>query len=245
MSTAYAIGILLLAYVAGSIPTGYWVVKSLKGIDIRTIGSGSTGATNVLRAAGKGAGIFVLVFDVIKGYIPVALAAYLEQSVWNTLPFYYPHLIPTLVAIICIVGHSKSIFLGFSGGKSAATTLGTLYGLNPMAASLTFGWWIAIVFVSKFVSLASITAALACPAFMYFCGAPPAVLVFSLVACVYVVVRHKDNIKRLMAGTESKIGDKPKQPQTPPQEIRGTDAGPDRASSNSGNLDQRGRKSSE
>jgi glycerol-3-phosphate acyltransferase PlsY len=208
MSIAYAIGILIFSYVAGSIPTGYWLVKSLKGIDIRTIGSGSTGATNVLRSAGKGAALFTLVFDVFKGYVPVMLAVYLEESVWSTLPFNYPNTIPTLVAIIAIVGHSKSIFLGFSGGKSAATTLGTLYGLNPAAASLTFGLWIAIVYFSKIVSLASIIAALACPLFMFICGAPPAVLIFSLVACVYVVARHKDNIKRLMAGTESKIGSK-------------------------------------
>lgn len=210
MNIAYAIGMILFSYLAGSIPTGYWLVKALKGIDIRTIGSGSTGATNVLRAAGKGAALFVMVFDITKGYIPVMLATMFEESIWQTLPYYYPHTIPTVVAIIAIIAHSKSIFLGFNGGKSAATTLGTLYGLNPAAASLTFGLWIAIVFLSKFVSLASISAAIACPVFMYFCGAPPAVLVFSLVACVYVVARHKDNLKRLLAGTESKIGQKPK-----------------------------------
>jgi len=210
MTVAYAVGVILLAYLLGSIPTGYWLVKSLKGIDIRTIGSGSTGATNVLRAAGKGAGIFTLVFDVVKGYVPVVLAASMEDSYWSTIPGYYPHLIPTLAAIIAIIGHSKSIFLGFSGGKSAATTLGTLYGLKSLAASSTFATWIAIVATTKLVSLASIVAAVACPVFMFLFKAPPAVLVFSMVACVFVVVRHKDNIKRLLAGTESKIGDKPK-----------------------------------
>lgn len=210
MSIAYAAGIILLSYLLGSIPTGYWVVKSLKGVDIRQIGSGSTGATNVLRAAGKGAALFVLIADILKGFAPVYGAAMLEGTVWNTLPFYYPHLIPVLVAIIAIIGHSKSIFLNFTGGKSAATTLGTLYGLNPLAATLTFGLWILIVFATKIVSLASITAALACPVLMYLCGAPPAVLAFSIVAAVYVVLRHKSNIKRILAGTEAKLGDKPK-----------------------------------
>lgn len=210
MSTAYAIGIILLGYLLGSIPTGYWVVKASKGIDIRQIGSGSTGATNVLRAAGKGAALFVLIADILKGFAPVFGATMLEGTVWNTLPFYYPHLIPVLVAIIAIIGHSKSIFLNFTGGKSAATTLGTLYGLNPLAATLTFGLWILIVFTTKIVSLASIIAAVACPIIMHLCGAPPAVLIFSIVAAVYVVVRHKANIKRILAGTEAKLGDKPK-----------------------------------
>lgn len=208
MSVACAIGIVVLAYLLGSIPTGFWLVKALKGIDIRTIGSGSTGATNVLRAAGKGAGIFTLVFDVIKGYVPVALAVALEDSVWSTLPFNYPHLIPALVAITAIVGHSKSIFLGFGGGKSAATTLGTLYGLNPLVATCTFGTWIFIVATTKIVSLASIIAAIACPGFFYMFKAPLAVQIFSLVAAFYVVIRHRSNIKRLLEGTESKIGDK-------------------------------------
>lgn len=210
MSIAFAVGIIILGYLLGSIPTGYWVVKAVKGIDIRQVGSGSTGATNVLRAAGKGAALFVLIADIMKGFLPVFGAAMLEGTLWSTLPFYYPHLIPVLVAIIAIIGHSKSIFLNFTGGKSAATTLGTLYGLNPPAATLTFGLWILIVFTTKTVSLASITAAIACPVLMYLCGAPPAVLVFSLVAAYYVVIRHKENIKRILAGTEAKLGDKPK-----------------------------------
>lgn len=225
MSIAYAVGIILLSYVLGSIPTGYWVVKAVKGVDIRQIGSGSTGATNVLRAAGKGAALFVLIADILKGFVPVFGATMLEGSLWGTLPFYYPHLIPVLVAIIAIIGHSKSIFLNFTGGKSAATTLGTLYGLNPPAATLTFGLWLLIVLTTKIVSLASITAAIACPVLMYLCGAPPAVLVFSMVAAVYVVLRHKANIKRIMAGTEAKLGDKPK----PAAESASSTSGPEKS----------------
>ncbi len=210
MTIAYAIGIIILGYLLGSIPTGYWVVKSLKGIDIRQVGSGSTGATNVLRAAGKGAGLFVLVADVMKGFIPVYCASLLESSLWSALPFYQPYMIPAAVAIIAIIGHSKSIFLNFTGGKSAATTLGTLYGLNPLAATLTFGLWILIVATTKIVSLASIIAAVACPILMIVCGAPPVVIGFSVVAAAYVVLRHKANIQRIMAGTEAKLGDKPK-----------------------------------
>ncbi|MDZ4832621.1 MAG: glycerol-3-phosphate 1-O-acyltransferase PlsY [Candidatus Melainabacteria bacterium] len=212
MNIAYAAGIIILGYLLGAIPTGYWVVKVVKGVDIRQIGSGSTGATNVLRAAGKGAALFVLIVDIMKGFVPVYASQMLEGPVWSTLPFYYPQVIPVLVAIIAIVGHSKSIFLNFTGGKSAATTLGTLYGLNIMAASLTFGLWILIVLTTKIVSLASVVAAISCPVIMYLCGAPPAVLVFSLVAAVYVVLRHKTNIKRILEGTEAKLGDKAKAP---------------------------------
>src|SRR5215813_1781309 len=118
---AYALGLIILGYLMGSLPTGYWLVKALKGIDVRTVGSGSTGATNVLRAAGKGAAAFVLLVDAAKGYLPVWLSIYLEsQGLLSGTPLPDLHLIPPAVALAALVGHSKSLFLKFQGGKSAA-----------------------------------------------------------------------------------------------------------------------------
>ncbi len=209
MTVGYAIGILLVAYILGSIPTGFWLVKALKGVDIRTIGSGSTGATNVLRAAGKGAGVFVLVADVFKGYVAVALAGWLE-STWSGLPFAQPYMIPAFAGLFAIIGHSRSIFLKFTGGKSAATTLGALLGMQAVGGLLTFGTWILLVATTKIVSLASIIAAISCPIWMYLVQSPPAVVAFSMAACVFVIVRHRANITRLLNGTEPKIGSKSK-----------------------------------
>lgn len=211
----------LAGYLLGALPFGYWVVKLVKNVDIRNYGSGSTGTTNVLRVAGKGWALVVLIADVLKGYLPVFFAVRWEQSAdvanyanSDPLVFYVLswHILAPLVALTCLVGHSKSIFLGGGGGKSAATGLGTLLALNAMAAALTFGSWIAIVFISRLVSLASIMAVLFSIPLMYFCQKQD-VLAYSYVAyCIlaaaYVILRHMSNIGRLIAGTEPKIGQK-------------------------------------
>ncbi len=195
----------------GSIPSGFWLVKALKGIDVRTFGSGSTGATNVWRAAGPAAGIFVFFFDTIKGYIPVAAAVYLDahgfESQWN---FLYPHLVPAIVAAAALIGHSRSIFLKFQGGKSAATGLGTLLALSPMGGTCTFLTWMLIVKVSGYISLASILGVGSCPFWFYAFGAPWASIAYCVFGFIYVTYRHKANIQRMLKGTEPKVGDKKK-----------------------------------
>lgn len=206
MTILWAAGLILLAYLAGSIPTGYWIGLT-KGIDVRTVGSGSTGATNVLRSVGKPQALFVFVFDIAKGYLPVLAAMNMEQSHWASLGL-PPYSIPFLVALMPVIGHSRSIFLGFSGGKSAATGLGTFLALNPMAAAIIFGTWLLVLFTSKIVSLASITAAGVAPFCFYFCGSAPAIIAFSIVGSLYVIIRHRSNVKRLMNGTEPRIGKK-------------------------------------
>jgi len=202
----WAAGLILLAYVAGSIPTGYWMGLT-KGIDIRTIGSGSTGATNVLRSVGKKEALVVFIVDIAKGYLPVWWAMTLEPSLWSSLGL-PPCTIPVAVAVMSVVGHSRSIFLGFTGGKSAATGLGTVLALNPLAAVMIFATWIIVLASSKIVSLASISASVAAPFICYFCDSPPTIIGFSVVGSLYVVIRHRSNLQRLMNGTEPRIGKK-------------------------------------
>lgn len=211
---ASALGIIFAGYILGSIPTGYWVSKAARGIDIRQVGSGSTGATNVLRAVGKKEALLVLVVDILKGYLPVLAAFQIEQQ--NQAPWHFPvlYLVAVIVASATIVGHSKSVFLNFTGGKSAATGLGTLLALDPAAALMTLATWLLVLFVSRIVSLASIAAALACPLSMLVVKAPPAILAYSILAFLYVTIRHKSNIRRLLKGEEPKIGAKTKEEQT-------------------------------
>ncbi len=203
--------ILLLAYFCGAIPTGYWVVRAWKQVDLTKVGSGSTGTTNVLRTAGKGAAAFVFVVDVAKGYLPVLLAILALGNGW------VPELansplgpwLPVAAAILALVGHSKSVFLNWRGGKSAATGLGTLMAMNLPAALCAFAIFLAIVWWSRYVSLASMIAVSCAPILMYL-FAPAAIpfIVLCLCGAVYVIALHRANIKRLMQGTESRIGQK-------------------------------------
>lgn len=215
-----AVGLILLGYLMGSVPTGFWLVKALKGIDIRTVGSGSTGATNVLRAAGKAAAAFTLIADAAKGYFPVWLAIHLENSGIGQIPWSEHHLVPTIVALATLIGHSKSIFLKFQGGKSAATALGTLLALNLWAGSLTFASWIFLVWATRFVSIASMMAGVLSGLLMAIFHTPISYVLYCMAGALLVIIRHRPNIQRLMAGTEPKIGQKPAQlpqPGEPPQ----------------------------
>ncbi|MEM9804776.1 MAG: glycerol-3-phosphate 1-O-acyltransferase PlsY [Cyanobacteria bacterium P01_D01_bin.56] len=197
-------GLLILAYLLGSLPTGFAIAKIFQGIDIREHGSGNTGATNVFRVVGKPAGITVLVIDLLKGLTAVLLArwtmGYLESaaefSTW----------VQTLVALLAILGHSRSIWLNFTGGKSAATGLGVLLAL-AWPAGLGAAAVFAIIFaVSRTVSLGSISAATAAPLLMFLTGQPLPFKLLALLAGIYVIVRHRSNISRLLAGTEPKLG---------------------------------------
>jgi acyl phosphate:glycerol-3-phosphate acyltransferase len=203
-----------IAFVAGSIPTGYWVAKAVKGIDIREHGSKSTGATNVLRCVGKGPALFVFLFDIFKGYAPVAAAVYLDGGRADWTIFGLAHTCAPLCAVAALVGHSKSIFLGFQGGKSAATGLGTVTALNPLVGGVLFATWLLILGITKIVSVASIGAVWMLPVYFWLFHDPAAHIAYGFTALVYVTWRHKANIKRLMEGTEPKIGQKPKDPGT-------------------------------
>ncbi len=197
------------SYVLGALPFGYWIVRWLKGIDIKTVGSGSTGATNVLRAAGAGAAALVLALDILKGYVPVMLGIYLaagHEAAGGTSWLLYSQWIPPVVALAAVIGHSRSIFLGFAGGKSAATGLGTVLALAPLVAGLTLSVWCGVLALTRIVSLSSMTAVVSAVLFMHLAGAPLSYTLYVAVGAAYVIWRHRANIGRLLQGREPRIG---------------------------------------
>lgn len=189
----------VLAYLIGSIPTGYIVVKLFTGQDIRTIGSGSTGATNVKRVMGKGWFFTVMLLDAFKGALPVVLAKIYATS------FTSIGLIPVLCAVAVILGHSKSVFLKFSGGKSVASGIGTIIALNWQVGLMIAFVWAIITYVSKYVSLGSIIALCFAPFLMSLWEEPVAYVVYAAIGAVYIIYLHRENIVRLIKGTENKV----------------------------------------
>ena len=190
---------LILAYIIGSIPTGYLIVKAKTGQDIRTIGSGSTGATNVKRVLGKNWFFIVMALDAIKGALPVILAKLFVTAGVSL------GLAPVIAAVAVIIGHSKSCFLGFKGGKSVASGVGTILALNWMVGLIIAVVWGIITYATKYVSVGSMIALFISPFLMYFLGAPIAYVAYCALGAVYIIYLHRENIKRLIAGNENKV----------------------------------------
>lgn len=207
--------VLLLAYLIGSTPTGYTAARLLKGIDIREHGSGSTGATNVLRTLGKGPGFVVLLIDALKGVSAIALVGWLFQFAAqnNLIPpsinaaNWQPWMV-ALTGLAALLGHSKSIWLGFTGGKSVATSLGVLLAMSWQVGLATIGVFAFAIALSRIVSLSSIAGAVCVSLLMLVFHQPLPYLLFALAGGIYVIVRHRSNIERLIAGTEPRIGQK-------------------------------------
>ncbi|MBE7713792.1 MAG: glycerol-3-phosphate 1-O-acyltransferase PlsY [Cyanobacteria bacterium SIG26] len=191
--------VIVASYLIGSIPTGYLIVRLFTGQDIRTIGSGSTGATNVKRVMGKKWFFVVMILDAIKGALPVVLTALFATALHKY------GVLPVVAAICAILGHSKSVFLNFTGGKSVASGVGTLLALNWQAGILIALVWAAVTWFSKYVSLGSIVALALAPFFMWLLNAPVAYIVYALIAAIYVIYLHRENIKRLRDGNENKV----------------------------------------
>jgi len=207
--------ILLVAYLLGSTPTGYTVGRLIKGIDIREHGSGSTGATNVLRTLGKGPGLLVLLIDMLKGVLAIALVywVFAFATSYNIVPpTVNPDLwlgwIVALAGLAAVLGHSKSIWLGFTGGKSVATSLGILLAMSWQVALGTVAVFGVVLALSRIVSLSSISGAIAVSVFMLLLHQPLPYLLFGVAGGIYVIWRHRSNIQRLLAGTESQLGQK-------------------------------------
>ena len=197
-------GLLVLAYLLGSMPTGFAIAKLLNGIDIREHGSGNTGATNVFRVVGKQAGITVLIIDLLKGLTAVLVARFVMAQFGDSLTL--STWIQTLAGLLAILGHSRSVWLNFTGGKSAATGLGVILALAwpvGLGTAVVFG----LVFgLSRTVSLGSISAATVAPVLMFLTRQPLPFILLVLLGGVYVIIRHRSNISRLLAGTEPKLG---------------------------------------
>lgn len=196
---------LAVAYLVGSIPTAYLMGRLLRGIDIRRHGSGNVGATNVMRVLGAPAGIATLSIDLIKGLLVVAYAA----------PALYPGGTPSPVwqiaaCIAVVVGHNWMLFLRFTGGKGVATAAGAFLALSPLSTISAVAVWGVVVALTRYVSLGSILAGIALPVFMLLYRQPVAYCWFAGVLTAVLVIKHRSNIKRLIAGTERKIGQREK-----------------------------------
>ena len=189
----------VIAYLIGSIPTGYLIVKAKTGKDIRTVGSGSTGATNVKRVLGKNYFFIVMILDALKGALPVVLAKLFATTGLSV------GLIPVVAAVAVIIGHSKSVFLQFKGGKSVASGVGTIIALNWIAGLIIAAVWGVITYTTKYVSVGSIIALLLSPFVMYFLHSPLAYVCYCALGAVYIVYLHRENIKRLINGNENKV----------------------------------------
>ena len=190
---------LIISYIIGSIPTGYIIVKTKTGEDIRTIGSGSTGATNVKRVLGKKWFFITLLTDAFKGALPVMLA---QLFVIAGAKY---GIAPVLAAVAVIIGHSKSCFLNFKGGKSVASGVGTILALNWIVGAVIAIIWGTITYTTKYVSVGSIIALVFSPLLMYLFHAPIAYIIFCALSAIYIIYLHRENIKRLIAGNENKV----------------------------------------
>ncbi|AFZ20944.1 glycerol-3-phosphate 1-O-acyltransferase PlsY [Allocoleopsis franciscana] len=197
----------IAAYLLGSIPTGYLAGRLLKGVDIREQGSGSTGATNVLRTLGKGPALVVLLIDALKGVGAIALVnGYYALGQMPVMPATWRPWLVAATAFAALLGHSKSIWINFKGGKSVATGLGVLLAMSWSVGLGALGVFAVVLALSRIVSLGSITAAIAVPILMILFSAPLSYKLFASAAALYVVVRHRSNIQRILAGTEPQIG---------------------------------------
>lgn len=185
----------VLGHVCGSVPSGLWLVQAFHGIDIRNYGSKNIGTTNVFRTVGPKTAVLVLIADAFKGILAVGIMSY----------FFHNPLLDVVTALAALLGHNYSLFLGFKGGKGVATALGLLIFMMPKVAVASFGIWLVCVLLTRYVSLGSIMAAIFTPPLAWYLGYPSAYVIFSVVAAFFVVLRHKENIHRLLTGTESKI----------------------------------------
>lgn len=185
----------VLGHVCGSVPSGLWLVQAFHGIDIRNYGSKNIGTTNVFRTVGPKTAVLVLIADAFKGILAVGIMSY----------FFHNPLLDVITALGALLGHNYSLFLGFKGGKGVATALGLLIFMMPKVAVASFGIWLVCVLLTRYVSLGSIMAAIFTPPLAWYLGYPSAYVIFSVVAVFFVVLRHKENIHRLLTGTESKI----------------------------------------
>jgi len=199
-------GIAISAYLLGSIPMGYLLYRIFRRKDIRSFGSGNIGATNVLRAGGKGLGLATFVLDVLKGCAAVWLGGYLA-SLW--MPSVPLRTAEAFAALCAVLGHMFPIWLKFRGGKGVATGFGVFLVVSPIAALAAIGVFAVVLALSRYVSISSIVAAFSFPVFAWLLVTgprPPFFFVAGALVSLLIIVKHHQNIRRLIAGTESRIG---------------------------------------
>jgi len=211
---AHTIVLLIVAYLLGSIPFGYLLVRIFRGEDVRQTGSGNIGATNVARTGSKGLAIATLVLDALKGCLAVVHVFYFAGHHPDHVPDYGSHsvyILAALAALCAILGHMFPIWLRFQGGKGVATAVGAFLGIAPAAIAICLLLFVAVVAVTHYVSLGSIVAAAAFPPAAWWLNPQtrsPLVFVLIAASSLLIIVRHKDNIRRLLAGNENRFGRK-------------------------------------
>ncbi len=187
--------VVIAAYRIGSIPTGLLLAKVFGGVDIRESGSGNIGATNVYRTLGRKVGLLTLVGDCLKGVLPVVAAYALGfNAMWVAI-----------VGLAAFLGHVYTVFLGFKGGKGVATALGVFLAVSYPSVLIALAVFVLVLLKWRYVSLASITAAAVMPSLVALIDRRPETVAMSVVIAAMVIYRHRENIKRLMAGTENKF----------------------------------------
>jgi glycerol-3-phosphate acyltransferase PlsY len=202
---------MVVAYLLGSIPTGFLVARA-RGVDIRTVGSGNIGATNVFRILGTPAGVFVLLVDGLKGYL--ACAGGCDGWLWLLqragLPLGGVELYRILAGIAAVLGHNYTCWLHFKGGKGIATSAGVYVALAPLALAIALGAWIGVFLLTRFVSVGSIAAAVALPTAVWLTKDSVALGAATTALGLLAIVKHKTNLRRLFNGTENRISFKRK-----------------------------------
>ena len=192
-------GFLLASYLVGGIPFGLIIGRAVAGVDVRTVGSGNIGATNVLRAAGKPAAILTLAADCLKGLLPVLLATRLFPG----------DVVTALSGAAAIIGHTFPVYLGFKGGKGVATSFGVVLAVMPLTGLVCLLAWIAAAAIWRYSSLSALIAFALYPVITFAGRSDSKALgLLSLFVFGMIYIRHRENIKRLLAGTEPKIGQK-------------------------------------
>ncbi|NNF27167.1 MAG: glycerol-3-phosphate 1-O-acyltransferase PlsY [Gemmatimonadetes bacterium] len=202
------LGFLFAAYILGSTPTSYWIGKGLYGVDLRNEGSGNLGATNTYRVLGWKAAIPVFVVDVLKGWFPV---------------WWFPRLAGTgdaswaiAFGAAAVLGHVFSFWVGFRGGKGVATSAGVLAALAPWSVAAGFGVWVIVILVTRMVSAGSMAAAVAAPvAAAFTADVPRSVTAFLALLGLFILWAHRSNIRRILAGTEARLGRRPHSEEVP------------------------------
>ena len=197
----------LISYLIGSFPTGY-LAGRIAGVDVRTLGSGNVGATNVVRVLGKRFGYPVFLIDFMKGFGAVTLSTVIPKFIYTDEKFV--EFCAPIAAVFCVVGHAYPLWLRFKGGKGVATLIGALFGLTPLAALVVCAVWIITFEIGRYVSVASIAAALALPitvGAMSFLKQPhtSVLFYFSVGLAAMVILRHRSNLSRLLHGTEPRF----------------------------------------
>jgi acyl phosphate:glycerol-3-phosphate acyltransferase len=187
-----------LGYLAGSIPFGLLIAKATTGVDVRKAGSGNIGATNVLRVVGSGAGALTLALDALKGWAPVALGQLLAA----------PELLVAAIGLAAFLGHLYPLFLGFRGGKGVATALGVLLALFAKIALLIVAVWLLTAALFRYSSLAALVTAVAAPFLVWVLDGRPPYVGLTIMICSFILIRHRENVSRLLAGHEGKMGKK-------------------------------------